>query len=107
MQCYRLLAVISTILVFASTPASSFAVAPNETTTSGADKRSVLHTDAHTNILMDTATGQVLNVRGTTPGRRSLQRSDAPKNILMATATGQVLNVTGTRPVRRCHNNSR
>lgn len=107
MKCHRLSTVIATIVVFASSPASSFAVASDGTSTQSSDERSVPRSDAPINILMDAATGQVLNATGTTPGQRSLRRSEAPRNLRMDTATGQVLNVTGTTPAQRCQNNFR
>lgn len=63
MKWYRLLTAvfIATIAVFATMPASSFA-ASDEPNSLSSEERSLLRSDAPKNIVMDTATGQVLDV---------------------------------------------
>ena len=99
MKWYRVLAaaVIALFAVFATMPASSFAVSCNETnslSSMNSDMYRPLSSGAPSNVLMESATGRVLTVTGAPTGQSRLN-SVASKNVLMDTATGQVLIVTG------------
>lgn len=99
MKWYRVLAaaVIALFAVSATMPASSFAVSCNETNSLSSMNSDMYRPSspwAPSNVLMESATGQVLTVTGATTGPSRL-RSVASKNVLLDTATGQVLIVTG------------
>lgn len=115
MKWYRLLAAafIATIAVFATMPASSFAASSDGTNSLNSDERSLLRSDAPKNILMDTATGQVLDVTlatedmstfGVVPGscygpprQPCYNGSTTGQNIQFANAVGKVTGSWGNR----------